>query len=119
MFRVLKQIFGFICVEFIVYFRIMSFINEIKCNKCGRWNHWNNNIFEVCFFCGEFLDIQSIFKESKEQARITTYENNSFLIIRKNDKWPLRIVKRIFAVINLIFIALITFMVFLVSMAPG
>ncbi len=97
----------------------MSFINEIKCKKCGRWNHWNNRIFEVCFFCGDFLDIQSIYKESREQERQTIHEATSFLIIRKKDKWPLRVVKRIFAVINLIFLAILTFMVFLVSIAPG
>jgi len=63
--------------------------------------------------------MQSIFKESRDQARITEYEENSFLIIRKQDTWPLRIIKRIFALVNMIFIALLTFLIFLVSIAPG
>jgi len=97
----------------------MSFKNEIKCQRCGRWNHWENRIFDVCYFCGEFLDIQSIYKEARETERAIHYENTSFLVIRKHDKWYIRIIKKIFAVVNLIFIALVGFMVFLVSIAPG
>jgi hypothetical protein len=97
----------------------MKYSNEIKCGKCGRWNHWHNRIFDICYFCGEFLDVQNIYKEAREQEKTTIRESTHFLIIRKEDKWYLRILKRILTVVNLIFIALVTFMVFLISITPG
>jgi hypothetical protein len=82
----------------------LVYTNEIKCNKCGSWNKWNNQIFETCYICGDFLDIQTIKKEAQDQERDTLYQDNSFLIIRKNDHLLLRFVKRILSIVNLVFV---------------
>ncbi len=89
---------------------------EIKCKHCNTWNSvFENNA--LCKHCGKTLvDITSEDLESIERRKTS---GEIKIQINPNDPWLLRAVKQVFNVVQLIFLSILSFILWLIFAGPG
>ena len=93
-------------------------LNEKKCPVCGKWSQLNEIPDDVCVHCGKNLNEYSIQKEER-LVREQEIEKKDFLTIKPSDSFPLVILKKILTVANIIFMAFISFILWLVTVVTG
>jgi hypothetical protein len=91
-------------------------IKEIKCKHCNTWNSFRDDS-ALCTHCGKALvDITSEDLESLERRKTT---GEIKIKINPNDSWTIRALKRLFNVVQLIFLSILSFILWLIFAGPG
>ena len=94
-----------------------------KCKNCGSWSPWQQNINDTCHFCGRLLDEEAFLAKAKAEAEANEkkpYQVNIDLIkIYPTDSLPVKIGKRFIQAIQLSFVAVLSFILWVLTMLAG
>ncbi|MFN5372618.1 MAG: hypothetical protein ACK5B6_14245 [Bacteroidia bacterium] len=89
---------------------------EIKCKHCGEWN--TLGIENVnCSTCAKPLSELSADDKASMERRNSAGEIN--IRINPNDPWILRLLKRTFNLVQLIFLSILSLIVWIIFAGPG
>jgi hypothetical protein len=92
-------------------------IKETKCPKCEKWQPTNGESSAQCVFCDAYLHPDKRVREV-EKRRIEK-SKPFFILIHKNDQWYVKIYKWVFNVVQLVFVSIVSFVVWLVTLLAG
>lgn len=92
-----------------------------KCAACGQWSSWNMSPTDRCQHCEELLADQSILsaasrKEGNEEKK--KFEVG-LIEIYPSDAWPVVLVKRLVQVVQISFVAIVSFIIWFLTMLAG
>jgi DNA-directed RNA polymerase subunit RPC12/RpoP len=91
--------------------------NEIKCPACGKWSVWEQKETDTCIHCGAILrPISDAERENIQKRREVEYVN---VPINDSDALVVKLFKHVFNFIQMIFIAVISFFIWLFAAGPG
>jgi hypothetical protein len=89
---------------------------EIKCISCKQWSIIENEN-DFCVHCKKpLVEISVAEKASRERRRLTGSIN---IPISPNDSFLIRGIKQIFNLVQLIFISILSFILWLIFIGPG
>ena len=92
-----------------------SLLHQVKCDHCHQWTDGHK---AFCSHCGEMLT--EIQLEYERQKRTEDADLRHLLInINPDDPIIIRFFKRIIRTVQIIFFALLSFMMWLIAMTPG
>lgn len=89
---------------------------EWKCSNCNNWNHANTNGL-FCSSCGSPHYLESL--EEKESLKRRLEINNLSIPIYPHDGLIIKGLKNVFNFIQFIFLAIVSFFVWLIAIGPG
>lgn len=91
----------------------MNPISEKKCPSCGKWTIWNQGKEDLCAYCGALL---SDFEQKKEERgeKIRTAPSGLFPV-KQYDPLLIKLGKYTINIIHLIFTAVMSFIVWLIT----
>lgn len=90
-----------------------------KCPNCHQWSSWNQQKTDRCEHCGALLATETIEREEKREKKKKEEEDRWVFNIQPDDP-PLTIFfKKIGKVGYVIFMAIVSFIVWLVAFLPG
>lgn len=91
--------------------------HEIKCEHCGEWIDSKN---EVCTYCGRTLREEER-KQEKEslEKRLKDSLKPQLIEINKNDNFVIKSIKRMIRSGQIVFYAIVTFLIWFTSWAIG
>ena len=92
---------------------------QSKCKECGEWSESNGNLEDRCNYCGELFNKLQFNNKNKAITERLIDKQTALLIIRDEDKWLIRGLKRIGQAIQFIFVAFASFVIWLVSLLVG
>jgi hypothetical protein len=100
-----------------------SFKSVKKCKNCGNWSPWQQNINDTCHFCGQLLDEEAFLAKAKAEAEASEdkpYQLNFDLIkIYPTDSFPLKMGKRLVQAVQLSFVAVLSFILWVLTLLAG
>ncbi|WP_297334808.1 class I tRNA ligase family protein [Algoriphagus sp.] len=94
-------------------------MGQKKCPHCEKWSRWNMNLTDPCEHCGQPLggkDLKN--QERREQEQLKNTENWLFTI-KKTDSSLLVFLKKIGNSFYTIFMAILSFLLWLIAVMPG
>lgn len=98
-----------------------NLVSTKKCPSCQQWSEWQQRPDDRCTHCGEVLDLQAQSRAEKEAATAT--EKASALVeliqIRPEDKGLVWLLKWLGRGGQLLFIAILSFFIWLVTLAAA
>jgi hypothetical protein len=87
-----------------------------KCPSCGEWSGWNLSIDDTCDFCGALLDPKAVEARDRREEREAVDKPIIKLIpIYPDDHPVLKFLKTIARGAQLVFMALISFFIWLIA----
>jgi len=89
---------------------------EWKCSNCNNWNHANTSGL-FCSSCGFPHYLESF--EEKESLKKRLEINNLNIPIYPHDGLIIKSLKNVFNFIQFIFLAIVSFFVWLIAIGPG
>ncbi|GAB3740569.1 hypothetical protein GCM10027594_20490 [Hymenobacter agri] len=96
-----------------------NLISTKKCPACQQWSHWQQQAHDRCEHCGELLDPRAQ-QEATERAATEHLRGGIQLIeIGPDDSDLVRFLKTIARGGQLVFIAILGFIVWLVTVLTG
>jgi hypothetical protein len=94
-------------------------MGEKKCPHCGNWSAWSGNMTEPCGSCGKPLGGRDLdYHLSREKDKKANDENWIFFI-KESDGFFVKNAKIVGNFFYTIYMAIITFLVWLIAMLPG
>ncbi|MGV3642183.1 MAG: hypothetical protein ACO1NZ_16785 [Adhaeribacter sp.] len=92
-----------------------------KCTACGQWSAWTMSPTDRCEHCGALLADQSTLsaasrKEGKEEKK--KFEVG-LIEIYPSDSWPVVLIKRLVQVVQISFVAIVSFIIWFLTMLAG
>lgn len=93
-----------------------------KCPNCGKWSRWNQNPTDRCEYCNSILDPVAV---ARQQAREERKQEESerftidFIKIDPDDPWYINIFKKVGLGIQVVFAAIISFILWLIAVLAG
>ncbi|MBF8965238.1 hypothetical protein I0P70_18465 [Pontibacter sp. FD36] len=93
-----------------------------KCPNCGKWSRWNQNPTDRCEHCHSVLDPVAVARqEAREQRRQEEDERFSIKMIEidPNEPWYIRFFKRIGLGLQIAFVSIISFILWLIALLAG
>ncbi len=101
----------------------MSFQSTKKCRNCGNWSPWNQQVNDTCHFCGRLLDEKGFLAKAKSEVEANEkkpYELNFDLIpIYPTDSFLVKLGKRMLQAVQISFIAILSFILWFLTMLAG
>ena len=98
-----------------------TFQSSKKCPECGEWSDWNQQISDTCQHCGALLSQQEFLRVAAREA--AQQEKKGFEVglisIHPNDSWPVVALKRLVQAIQISFVAVVSFIIWLLTMLAG
>jgi uncharacterized membrane protein YvbJ len=94
----------------------MNVRRQVRCKSCGHWNSSEQSEIQ-CSQCGVEL-----FPQSKADQESLQRRQQAWKIITPVDPgkpWPIRWIKHTINVVQLVFLAIISFIMWLIAMSPG
>jgi len=91
--------------------------NEIKCNNCGEWSVWSQQESDKCVHCGEVL--RPVSDEEKDKIKKRLEVEYVKVHINEDDNIFVKLFKHVFNFVQMIFIAIISFLIWLFVASPG
>ncbi|MCL6261382.1 hypothetical protein M3O96_19945 [Aquiflexum sp. TKW24L] len=92
---------------------------EKKCPHCGNWSAWSGIMTEACTSCGKPLGGRDLeYHINREKDKKTNAENWIFFI-KESDNTFVKYAKIVGNFFYTIYMAIITFLVWLIAMLPG
>lgn len=99
-----------------------ALISEKKCPHCGQWSAWQQQHDDRCRHCGQLLDPRAQRMHTfREQQRADNKKKLAALLVavRADDPWHVRVGKRLFNGVQLVFAAIISFIIWLATAVAG
>jgi len=94
----------------------MKSARQLKCNHCGEWNTIISET-QLCTSCGKSLmEISEAELESLERRKTT---GDIKIPIYPDDSWSKRNLKHIFNFVQVIFLEILSFFLWLFAAGPG
>jgi hypothetical protein len=93
-----------------------------KCPNCGEWSDWNQNPTDRCEHCGSILDPVAVARqEAREERRQEEADRFTvkFIEINPDDPWYLQIIKRMGLGIQIAFVSIVSFILWLIAILAG
>ena len=93
-----------------------------KCSNCGQWSLWNQQPEDLCEHCGAILDPQGLKarqKQEEEDFRQKQNLNIALIEIYSYDSAFTRFWKRIVQGFQITLMAIISFIIWLVTVLAG
>ncbi|MGB3616942.1 MAG: hypothetical protein WBA12_02390 [Catalinimonas sp.] len=95
---------------------------EKKCPNCGQWSPWQQHHDDRCVHCGAMLDPRA--KEMhtfREEQEADNKERIKALLksIAPDDPWYVRVGKRTYNVVQIVFAAVVSFIIWFATMIAG
>ena len=101
---------------FVIYFWSMG---EKKCPHCGNWSKWTGDLNEACNSCGKSLAGKDLDYHLKRQKETKANDEKWIFFIKETDSPFARYSKIVGNFFYTIYMAIITFLVWLIAMMPG
>lgn len=94
-------------------------MGEKKCPHCGQWSNWTTDINDLCEHCGKPLGGRDL--EYKEQRDRDTKANEEQWIfyINETDREFVKGMKKVGNFFYTIYLAIITFLAWVIAALPG
>lgn len=92
---------------------------QSKCWNCSEWTENSGKMEDSCHFCGELLHKTHFDNQNKKLTNELIDKQNSWLVIRDDDSWTMRILKRTGLLIQFIFVTFASFVLWLVTLLTG
>ncbi|MGV3504781.1 MAG: hypothetical protein ACO1O1_13820 [Adhaeribacter sp.] len=92
-----------------------------KCPACGEWSAWTLSPADRCQHCGALLADQSTLSAAsrKEEKQERKKFEVGLIEIYPTDSWPLVLVKRVVQVVQISFVAIVSFIIWFLTMLAG
>ncbi|MBX7202962.1 MAG: hypothetical protein IT240_04375 [Bacteroidia bacterium] len=94
----------------------MNSRRQVRCNGCKQWN-FTEDTQGQCLHCGNELFPKSKADEESLLRRQQAWNLN--IVIHPDDSLLVRMVKKVANVVQLVFLAIISFIMWLIAMSPG
>lgn len=91
--------------------------SEILCKHCKQWSKWNGNERDKCTHCDAVL--RPISKEDQDSIKKRLEVNFLKVPIHDDDNFFVRGFKHVFNFVQLIFVAIISFFLWLFVASPA
>ncbi len=92
---------------------------QSKCWNCSEWTENRGQIEDRCNFCGEILNKSNFENRNKALTNQLIDKQNSLLIIRDEDGWGKRFLKKTGLVVQFIFVSFASFIIWLLTILTG
>ncbi|MGV3586565.1 MAG: hypothetical protein ACO1OF_06170 [Adhaeribacter sp.] len=98
-----------------------TFKSSKKCPHCGEWSEWDQQPTDTCQFCGALLDDRTLLREAAREAESRNKKQLEIDIIEvyPTDSFFVKIGKRIIQAIQISFIAIVSFIIWFLTMLAG
>jgi hypothetical protein len=92
-----------------------------KCPNCGQWSEWNQQASDTCQHCGALLDDENLIRTAAREAEKSEQKGFDLDIIQihPNDAWYVVFYKRIIQGLQYSFIAIMTFILWVLALIAG
>ena len=94
-------------------------MGEKKCPNCGKWSKWTQDLQDVCEHCGNELSLKEKENIKRMESHIQDREENWMFYIKASDPSWLVYLKKTGNLFYTIFMAIISFILWLVAAFPG
>jgi hypothetical protein len=92
---------------------------QSKCWNCSEWSENTGQIEERCVICGELLNKTRFENKNKVLTNQLIDKQNSWLVIRDEDGWGKRFLKKTGLLVQFIFVSFASFILWLVTLLTG
>ena len=98
-----------------------TFKSSKKCPNCGEWSEWKQQATDTCQYCGALLDDRILLREAAREAELKNKKGFELDIIHidPTDSFLVKIGKRIIQAIQISFIAIVSFILWVLTMLAG
>lgn len=98
-----------------------TFKSSKKCPQCGQWSEWQQQPTDTCAHCGALLDDRILLREAAREAEAKTKNKFELKVIAINptDSFLVKVGKRIIQAIQISFIAIVSFIIWFLTMLAG
>lgn len=98
-----------------------TFKSSKKCLYCGYWSEWNQKPTDTCEHCGALLDDEQLLRTAAREAEKNQKKSYEIDIIRiyPTDSTVTVFFKRIIQVLQYSFIAIVSFILWVLTMLAG
>jgi predicted amidophosphoribosyltransferase len=94
-------------------------MGQKKCPHCGEWSSWTTNMNDVCDHCGKPLGGRDLeYHEIRERDKKANKEQWIFNI-REGDSELMKVFKKAGNIFYTIYMAILTFLAWLIAALPG
>lgn len=90
-----------------------------KCPNCTLWTSWSTGLYDQCEHCGAQLNQRAIEEKKKRENKIIEDYENSWLTIKPDDSTFIVIIKNIVKSVQLMFMAIVSFFLWLIFAISG
>lgn len=94
-------------------------MGQKKCPHCKKWSAWSQNIEDVCEHCGEKLSHLELARNQKREEERKANEEKWMFYIQKADPPFIVFLKKVGNLFYTVFMAIITFLIWLIAALPG
>lgn len=90
-----------------------------KCPHCHQWSEWNQDKTDRCEHCGALLAPEVVEREEKRDKKKKEEEDGWVFNVQPNDSPFKVLLKKVGKVGYVIFMAIVSFIVWLIAFLPG
>jgi transcription initiation factor TFIIIB Brf1 subunit/transcription initiation factor TFIIB len=97
-------------------------VHQKKCPNCGQWTVWNQSVEDICQHCGAVLDEEGLRRRAqKEEEKEKQAERFNLVMIEiyPTDGPFTVFYKRIIQAFQITFMAILSFIIWLVTILAG
>ncbi len=94
-------------------------MSQKKCPHCGRWSEWNQNLTDRCEYCGKPLAQEALDRAQKRAEEKSQSEKDWMFYIHPDDSDLLIFFKKAGNLFYTVFMAIISFIMWLIAILPG
>ena len=97
----------------------MDSTNQKKCPHCGKWSMWSNNFEDLCEHCGQILSPIELDRRDKREKEKEIKEKEWMFYIDPDDSGLVKFFKKSGNLFYTVFMAIMTFIMWLIAALPG
>ncbi|GHB53593.1 hypothetical protein [Mongoliitalea lutea] len=94
-------------------------MGQKKCPHCGEWSNWTVNINDACEHCGKPLGGRDLEYHERREADTKANQEQWIFHIKETDNDAVVVLKKVGNFFYTIYMAIITFIAWLVAVLPG
>jgi predicted amidophosphoribosyltransferase len=94
-------------------------MDQKKCPHCGKWSSWNRNLSDLCDHCGKTLGGKDLENQERMLEDRQKSEINWMFNPNESDSSFIKGLKKIGNFFYTIFMAIISFILWLIAVLPG
>ncbi|WP_040302507.1 hypothetical protein [Algoriphagus machipongonensis] len=94
-------------------------MSQKKCPHCGQWSEWSNNFQDKCEHCGEPLSKVELDRAQKIANEKEQNEKNWMFYVHPDDSSIVKFFKKSGNLFYMVFMTIMTFLMWLIAALPG